>query len=343
MKVESNINLLNKSTFKINSIANNYIELNNINQINELVDIINKFNGYYILGEGSNTVFTRDKVDELIIHNKIKGIKKLRETDDFIDFEVSSGENFHDFVNITADQGLWGIENLAYIPGSVGAAPVQNIGAFGAEVKDSILAVKGVNKNFPGREICYYNNECNFSYRSSIFKEKLKQDFFITSVIFRLYKNGKPNVSYASLNKYIDERGLLPVTSKDMVNLITELRTMNYPDLNILGSVGSCFTNVVVNENELRRLKNEFPNIVYFDYLDGLYKIATAWLISNNTKYFAGYMYNDNIGLFKKHALQIVNYGNATPADFINFTNEIKSEIYNVYNLNIELEPNIVY
>ena len=338
MNIQYDVSLKNFSTFKIDAKVKTFYEINNF----EDLTILSTIQDYYILGEGSNTVFASNNISKSIIKNNLKGIELIGETNEYMDYEVMSGENFDNFVRFVANQNLWGVENLAFMPGSVGAAPIQNIGAFGIEVKDSILEVKGVMCNIPEQVICFTNSECKFAYRTSKFKEELGNKFFITSVIFRLYKNGVLNLSYASLTKFIADNNLSPVTPEDMVKIVTDIRMKNYPNLQVLGGVGSCFTNVIVDQIKLNELKERFPNIVYFDYINGYFKIATAWLISNNSKYYAGYMYNDNIGLFEKHSLQIVNYGNASPSDFIDFTNDIKQEIFNIYGLNIELEPNIV-
>ncbi len=257
-EIISGYDLSKLNTFGVDVKARSYLPLYSIHDLHDFVgstDLRSK--EFIILGEGSNILFTAD-YNGIIIHPLLKGIEIIHETDEYTDLKVSAGENWDDFVNYSVKMGLSGIENLSLIPGSVGSVPVQNIGAYGVEAKDTILWVEGIEiESNVLRRIAAA--DCNFSYRQSIFKQELKKKFIITDVVFRLSKQSNYNLSYGNIERLFREKKIQDL--KTLRQTIIEIRESKLPDPSKIGNAGSFFKNPVVSNIQFSNLKKLYPDI----------------------------------------------------------------------------------
>ena len=288
-----------------------------------------------MLGEGSNILFLKD-FDGLVIHPNIPGVEIINEDRQNIWVEVGAGENWDEFVQYCVDSELGGVENLAFIPGSVGAAPVQNIGAYGQEASNVVATVKGYDLE-KQQFVEYSKEECQFSYRNSIFKSKLKNRFIILSVVFRLDKFPEFNLDYKKLKQKVTERG--KINLQNIKQAVTEIRTEKLPDVNIIGSAGSFFKNPVVDIAAAKKIEGKFNEMPVFEVGEGKVKLAAGWLIDK-----AGWkgFREGNLGVHAKQALVIVNYGNATGMDIYNLSEKIKQSVFEKFGVELEREVNCV-
>ena len=247
-----------------------------------------------------------------------------------------AGENWDKSVEFCVKNKWYGIENLSLIPGSVGAAPIQNIGAYGTEIKDYIYEVSGINLS-NGKSQIYENKLCNFSYRNSVFKGKLKNIFFITHVTIKLSKSKKLNLSYNEVKKYFRNKKSNEITIDNVRKKIIEIRESKLPDPKKLGNCGSFFKNPLVNFYFFNNLKNKYPDIIGFKNSNGM-KISAAWLIEKCG--WKGYK-KDNIGVYKNHALVLVNYGSNNGKKIFKLSEKIKESVNEKFNISLENEVNI--
>ncbi len=292
----------------------------------------------FILGGGTNILFTSD-VEVPIINVKIKGIKIISENNNYITISIGAGEIWDDFVKWAISQNFGGVENLISIPGYVGGAPIQNIGAYGVEIKDVFVSCSGYfletiqKKNFKV-------NECQFSYRSSIFKKSLKNKFIITEVILQLSKkNHKINKSYKSLNDAIKKQKIKNPTIKEIAEIVGKIRENKLPDPSFIGNSGSFFKNPIISNKVLDKLKQQFSKLVYFRESDTKYKLSAAWLIEKcGFKNFK----EKNVGVYKNQALVITNLGNATGEEIRLFSEKIKSKVLEKFDILLEEEVNVI-
>lgn len=287
---------------------------------------------FIILGQGSNVLFTKD-FDGTVFINKILGKEMLSEDGDLVRVKVYSGENWHNFVSWTVGRNLWGVENLAYIPGTVGAAPVQNIGAYGVEVKDVIESVEVFD--FEKNEILQIKHiDCDFGYRVSIFKKNPKK-YFVISVTFLLKKKGAPNLSYTPLrDRFVDTT---PNNPKVIFAAVIQIRKSKLPDVGSIGMAGSFFKNPVVGLATLEAIKAKYPTVKYFFAGENLFKISAGWIIE-----VLGYkgILEEGVGTYEKHALVLVNYGGATGEAVWNFAQKIVNEAND--KMGVLLEPEVI-
>ncbi len=329
MQILKNINLANFNSFKINQLCNKFVI---IEDKKELLNI-NLSKIKLILGSGSNVLITKKL--KKILHIKNKGIQIISEDDNEVKIRVQAGEIWDDFVKFCVNNEFYGLENLSYIPGTVGAAPIQNIGAYGVEVKDFIDNVEFFNiktKKF----INFENNQCNFAYRDSIFKNKLKDEVIITSVDFILQKQKKFTLTYGNLKKYLSFKA--DITIEDVRNEVISLRRKKLPDPEIFGNSGSFFKNIVVNKKKFKELQEKYPEIPYFKIKDD-FKIPAAWLIEKAG--LKGYK-KGKASVYKKHSLIIVNLGNAKARDIVNLANFIERKVFKKFGLQLTKEVNII-
>ncbi len=286
-----------------------------------------------VLGEGSNILFLND-FDGLVIHPKVPGIKSVYEDRQNEWIEVGAGEVWDEFVEYCVSYQLGGVENLSLIPGMVGAAPVQNIGAYGQEVCQVIEKVKGYD--LEKKEMCEYSvDECRFAYRDSIFKSYLKNKFIITSVIFRLEKFPEFNLGYGHLEAKVKEKG--EVNLHNIREAVIEIRSSKLPDVKDLGSAGSFFKNPVVDESLADQLQKKYPEIPVYSYLEGKKKVAAGWLIDQCG--WKGKREGD-AGVHEQQALVIVNHGNATGQEIYLFSEKIKQSVFEKFGVELEREVN---
>ncbi|QRN41772.1 MAG: UDP-N-acetylmuramate dehydrogenase [Neisseriaceae bacterium] len=318
--------------------ADYYLAVNDKAELIDHLPEINQFKKIYYLGEGSNTVFLKD-FSGLILHLKTKGIQLIFENDEEVILEVDAGENWHDFV-ITCIKNHWfGLENLTLIPGSVGAAPVQNIGAYGVEVKDFIEVVRCVDI-YTGELLELTNKECLFSYRNSIFKQQKNKNLIILSVIFKLSKQFVPNLSYQELANFIGNCENIDLfTAKLVSDCVGHLRRKKLPDPSVLGNSGSFFHNPILNQNAWEILKNRFDDMPFYDLGNGYYKIAAGWMIDQLG--LKGFRIG-RMGIHDQQALVLVNYGNGMPCELLELITIIQDAVDNQFHVNLTIEPNLV-
>ena len=323
------------NTFGIDVLANNFNKAKNEDEILHFL-IENKCNPL-ILGGGSNILF-KNNINKPILKIEIKGIQIIEENENSIYVSVGAGENWNDFVRWSLAKNYGGIENLSLIPGNVGSAPIQNIGAYGAELKDVFHSCRAIS--IDNKIIKTFNkDECNFTYRSSIFKEKLKNKYIISRVTFRLSKtNHVINSEYKPLKNLLNERGIITPTIQDISKLVIEIRTNKLPDPKKIGNCGSFFKNPIISNLKFKNLFKKFNTIPNYKISKNEVKIPAAWLIEECG--FKGKI-EGKTGTHKKHALVIVNNGGASGEEIYNFSQNIKKSVLKKFNILLEEEVNI--
>jgi len=335
--IEENFSLKNHNTFGIDAKAKYFAEFDSLFALKEIISSeIFQNNKSFILGGGSNILLTKD-FEGLILHNKIEGICILEDNENNITVEVGGGVDWHDFVMWSVSQELSGVENLALIPGTVGASPIQNIGAYGMEVKETIHKVTALE--IATQEIKTFSNEdCNFEYRNSIFKEELKNKFIITKVEFELSKTPLNKTTYGAIEEELKTLNL-EANPKNIADAVINIRNRKLPNPSEIGNSGSFFKNPIISTERFEELQKEFPNIVGYKITESTTKIAAGWLIDNAG--LKGYRKAD-AGVHKNQALVLVNYGNASGNDIINLAKEVQHKIKDKYGISIEAEVNIL-
>ena len=289
-----------------------------------------------LIGSASNILFTKD-YDGLVLKNEILGIAIVHEDEEFRYVTAGSGVLWNDLVEFCINNDLGGVENLSLIPGTVGAAPIQNIGAYGVELKDVLHAVKFLDIR-DRHWIVFNNRDCDFGYRNSIFKQKLKGRFIITSVTFKLKKNHTANISYGSIKDLLTGKGIGDPTIKDISEAVKEIRKSKLPDPTQFGNAGSFFKNPIISFKEHKQLLAEYPDIVANEVENG-YKIAAGWLIERAG--WKGYREGD-VGCYPKQALVLVNYGNATGTQLLELSQKIQQSVLKKFGILLEAEVNII-
>ena len=334
MLEKENISLENMNSFRVVHKTKRLLIINNPIDLTKFLNTNNiDRNEIQILGEGSNTLFTKD-YEGIILHSQIKGIEIKKEDNDSVILRVGSGENWDEFVDYCVKSNYFGIENLSLIPGSVGAAPIQNIGAYGVEIKDYVVNVTGIDL-YSNELVKYSNEECEFQYRDSLFKNRLKNRLFITSVEFKLYKNSKFNLSYKDLEK-LDKSKL---TISKLREEIIKIRSSKLPDPSSKGNAGSFFKNPEIDELKLNELKSNNVDFKYFEIPGNMYKIPAAWLIEK-----AGWKgYNDGlVGVYEKHALVLINHSSKSGKNIKKLSKSIKEDVFKKFGIMLREEVNIV-
>lgn len=331
MLIKENASLKEYNTFNIDQTADIFIEIDNTNEILKFLENKNLTNNLFILGGGSNILFTR-KYQGTILHIKEEGIRVIEEDEKNVLVEVASGTNWHYFVEWAIKHNYGGIENLSLIPGNVGAAPIQNIGAYGVELKDSFYSCLGVSlDNFEIKEL--KKSDCEFDYRSSIFKSKLKNRFIITSVKFIL---SKTNHNFVIEYKGLKDNLLNTKLSLEKIsNEVIRIRKSKLPDFKIYGNCGSFFKNPIISIDHYNSLRDKYGEIPKFKIDNYNIKIPAAWLIDkcefkNNS--------DKNVGVYKNQSLVIINFGNASGNEILNFAMKIKETVNKTFNIELEEE-----
>ena len=337
MQKTKKTSLKSYNSFGVNAISTKFSIANSEKKIIEFLERIS-FSSPIILGGGTNILF-KNNIDTNIIKIEIKGITITSETSKHIDISVGAGEKWDDLVNWSIQRNYGGLENLSLIPGNVGSAPIQNIGAYGVELKDCFLRCRAVSVE-SGTIKIFNNNECDFSYRSSIFKKDLKNKYIISNVSFRLSKkNHKINLSYEPLKKHIINKNITEPTIKDISNSVIEIRNSKLPDPKIIGNCGSFFKNPIISLIDFKKLNETQNNVPFFNVSPDKVKVPAAWLIEKCG--FKGKK-EGNTGTHKSHALIIVNHGKATGKEIFNFAQKIKNAVLRKFNILLEEEVNII-
>ena len=338
MLIHNNFNLKALNTFGIESYAKYYIELNEEVEFKTLLTNSVFVNSEkLILGGGSNILFTKN-FNGFVLHNKIKGINITEDSANHQIVKVGAGENWHEFVLWTIEHRLGGLDNLSLIPGCVGASPMQNIGAYGVEIKDTFHQLEALDLNTGDKKV-FSNNDCNFGYRESIFKNKVKNKYLITNVFFKLKKTPILNTSYGAINEELTKLNILRPTIKDVSDAVIKIRQSKLPNPKELGNAGSFFKNPEIDVEKYENLKKVFPKLVSYALPENKYKLAAGWLIEECG--LKGFEIN-NAAVHVKQALVLVNKGNCSGKDVLELSNYVIQKVFNKFGVNLEREVNII-
>jgi UDP-N-acetylmuramate dehydrogenase len=337
--MEKNIDLLPYNTFKISVRAKLFTTIRSLDDLQELLHSQEfRNNRHLILGGGSNLLLTGD-FDGLVIKNEIKGITIAEETDSTVTLKVGAGEQWHELVMYCIAHNYGGIENLSLIPGTVGAAPMQNIGAYGVEIREVIHNVEAVELS-SGNVHNFSNAACKFGYRESIFKQELRNKYFISSITLSLTKGHHHfNVSYGAITDVLKERHESELSVKNISDAVIFIRKNKLPDPAIIGNAGSFFKNPSVDADTYALLKKNFPAIPSFPGEQGLIKIPAAWLIEQSG--WKGKTL-ENIGVHKNQALVLVNYGGGDGKKIWELAMTIQSSVKEKFNITLQPEVNVI-
>jgi len=338
MQFHQNYPLKKYNTFGIDVYAKYFAEFSSV------LDLQNLFQSSQdeqqpklILGGGSNILFTKN-FDGLVLKNEIKGIETVHEDEEYVYVKAGAGENWHKFVQHCIHKNFAGVENLSLIPGNVGASPMQNIGAYGVEIKDVFHSLEAFN--FEEKKIINFTlNDCEFGYRESVFKKKYKNQFAILNVIFRLRKNPHFNISYGAIEEELKKMQVEELSIKAISDAVINIRTSKLPDPALIGNAGSFFKNPVVNKNKFQELKELHElEIPFYKIDEDHFKIPAGWLVEQCG--WKGYRKGD-AGCYEKQALVLVNYGGASGNEILELSEKIKISVLGKFGLILETEVNI--
>lgn len=333
MTIQQNISLKKYNTFGINVYAKRFVE---ITSIEELKKIITQETDLFLLGGGSNMLLTSD-IEKLVVHLNLKGIIVNDTKSDVVFVTAEAGENWHNFVTWCISQNYGGLENLSLIPGNVGTSPIQNIGAYGVEIKDTFHQLEALEIT-TGKITVFTNKDCEFGYRNSVFKNKYKGKFIITNVTFKLTKkNHNINISYGAIKDYL--QNIKKPTLKNISEAVISIRQSKLPDPKEIGNSGSFFKNPVVALNDFQILKTSYPKIPHYVVSENEIKIPAGWLIEQCG--FKGKRFGET-GVHKKQALVLVNYGNATGKEIYELAKKIQQTVLNKFAVSLEIEVNVI-
>ena len=337
MKIESNKSLRKSNTFGIDVSSSKYVEIFDEDELKTLLSLDElKDESKLILGGGSNILFTQD-YKGIVNKNSIPGIKIIFEDENHSLVKAGAGVVWNDLVLFAIEKNLGGIENLISIPGSVGAAPVQNIGAYGEELQNTFHSLKGIFIE-DGKEAVFNKEDCQFGYRDSIFKNELHEKFIITYVILELNKNPKPVFNYGTIKTELDKLNKENCSIQDISDIIARIRHEKLPDPFSIGNAGSFFKNPEIDKELFLELKKDHPEIPAFTTPNDMVKIPAGWLIEKCG--WKGKRIN-NVGVHEKQALVLVNYGNSTGSDILSLACEIKISVLKTFGIELTEEVNI--
>ncbi len=336
-QILENVSLKKYNTFGVEAHARWYTEINSEEDLGELFkDDRWKRTERLVLGGGSNLLLTKD-FEGLVIRINIKGIaNKVNESKVVV--TAGAGVVWNDLVMHCVDHGYAGMENLSLIPGSVGASPIQNIGAYGVELKDVFLSCRAFEIE-SGKIIEFSREDCEFGYRESIFKSKLKGKVIITAVMFGLSTVPSLNLSYGAIGEEMQKRGIIRPTIKDVSDVVSHIRVSKLPDPSTIGNSGSFFKNPVITEQEFKQVQSVFPDTVHFCLPNSTVKLAAGWLIEKCS--WKGKKVGET-GTWKNQALVLVNYGNATGTEIYEFSTQIIDDVKTKTGVTLEREVNII-
>lgn len=337
MNIQENISLKPFNTFGLDKKARFFTSVNSREQLIEsLIWSRNRGLGVFILGGGSNILLTQD-VNSLVIKIEIAGIEVVDENDDHVWVKVGAGENWHSFVTYAIAQGWAGIENLSLIPGTVGASPMQNIGAYGVEIKDVFHSLRALNRaNLEQKE--FTKEECKFGYRESVFKNELLGQYIITSVTFQLNKKPEFNIEYGTIQETLQESGNEELSIQAISDAVIKIRQSKLPDPKEIGNAGSFFKNPTISIEDWEALKESFPNIPGYDVPEGK-KVPAAWLIEQSG--WKGKRFGET-GVHAKQPLVLVNYGNSKGNDIKELAENIQASVFEKFGITLKAEVNFI-
>ncbi|MCD6180463.1 MAG: UDP-N-acetylmuramate dehydrogenase [Bacteroidales bacterium] len=338
MNIQANFSLKNHNTFGVNINCKTFVTLNSEeDSINFIQHNLDKTLPYFIIGGGSNLLFTKD-FDGTIIQMQNKGFEIVDENNKYVWIKAAAGEKWDDFVAWSVEKKYAGAENLSKIPGTIGAAPIQNIGAYGVELSEIFNALEAVEIT-SGKLKRFYLKELKFGYRDSIFKQKLKNKYIITAVILKLNKFPFFKIDYGNIKAELETMTYENLNIAVIRQAVINIRTNKLPETNKLGNAGSFFKNPIVDNDKHLSLKKSFPNLVSYDLKNGTYKLAAGWLIDNTG--LKGYS-KGKVAIHKNQALIIVNLGGAGGKEILEFSQEIQNKVQNLFGVKLEREVNVI-
>jgi len=335
--IEENKSLKNSNTFGLDVTARYFATINSIAELETLLrdarwESIPKL----VLGGGSNILFTQD-FNGLVLHNAILGIEKINENDAHVFLKIGAGENWHKIVLYCIENNYAGIENLSLIPGTIGAAPIQNIGAYGVELKDVLDSVEGIQIP-PASPTPFFKeaDQCEFGYRDSIFKHALKNKIIITHVTLRLNKKPLFRTEYGAIRELVKNK---PLSIKAISDAVIKIRQEKLPDPKVIGNAGSFFKNPIISEEQFLLLQKKYPNMPHFTEENACIKIPAGWLIEQcglKGKRFG------NVGVHEHQALVLVNYGNGTGDEIKKLSERVQATVFEKFGIKLMTEVNII-
>lgn len=337
MQIQQNVSLKRLNTFGIDVQASKFVSVHNEKDLIELFDSELVGKSFFVLGGGSNILFKKD-FDGLVIKNEILGISLVSQDKESIFVKSGAGEVWHNLVLWAVNKGLGGLENLSLIPGSVGASPIQNIGAYGVELKDVFHSLEAFDIHTK-KIISFTKEECQFDYRNSIFKNELKNKVIIVSVTLQLSKYPVANIEYGSLKEYMVQNNVRKIDIKSISDAVCAIRRSKLPNPSELGNAGSFFKNPVIDRSKFNALKEKYTEMVGYPISGNEIKVAAGWLIESCG--WKGKRVGDT-GSHAKQALVLVNYGNATGKEIFNLSEDIIASVKEKYDINLEREVNIL-
>lgn len=337
MKIQQQFSLKEYNTFGIDARASHFAEVKSVEDLREVLQL----KGYpekIVLGGGSNMLITGD-LDALVLYINLKGVHVVSEDEDEVVIQAMAGENWHNLVLWTLERGYGGLENLSLIPGNTGTAPIQNIGAYGVELKDTFDGCEALEVRSL-RLVHFSKEDCRFGYRDSFFKNEGKGNYILTSVSMRLTKRRHIlHTSYGDIEAELLRRGIQNPTIRDVSAAVVSIRQSKLPDPKELGNSGSFFKNPVLQRSVFEDFQKKHPEAPFYKVSGNAYKVPAGWLIEQSG--FKGRRFGD-AGVHAKQALVLVNYGNATGGEILELAKKIQDEVYRKYNIHITPEVNII-
>lgn len=337
MNIQENISLKPYNTFGIDVKARFFVEITGLAQLQRVLEL-KAYPNRFIISGGSNMLLTKD-IDALVMHINLKGISIVEENGDSVEIKAMAGENWHDLVLWSLDQGYGGLENLSLIPGNVGTAPIQNIGAYGVELKDIFVNCAAMDVK-TGELVAFDREACQFGYRDSIFKNEAKDNYIITSVTLRLTKkNHLLHTGYGAIEEELRKNDIVYPTIRDISNAVITIRKSKLPDPKELGNSGSFFKNPIIGKRKFDKFIKSHPEAPFYELEDDQFKVPAGWLIEQCG--FKGRRFGD-AGVHERQALVLVNYGNATGKEILELAENIQKEVSKQFGISIQPEVNII-
>ena len=339
MVLRERVNLKSYNTFGIAAEARWFVDVENDDDVREAFRLAKERSlNIFVLGSGSNVLLTKD-FDGLVVHNSLQGIEVIDKNDHHVTLKVASGEIWHDFVMHAIDHNWGGVENLSLIPGTVGAAPMQNIGAYGVEAKEVIVTVDAIDRS-NGAKRSFTNDECRFGYRESVFKHELREIFFISSVTLSLTNiNHHLHISYGAITDTLKQMNVMHPTIRDVSNAVIAIRRSKLPDPKVIGNAGSFFKNPIINASHYNDLKKRFPSMPGYTSDNQEVKVPAGWLIEQCS--FKGIRIGD-IGVHQHQALVLVNYNNGSGDEILSLSKKIQHTVKETFGIELHAEVNII-
>ena len=352
--MKTNVDLQPYNSFGFHAVAKYFVEINEIQELETLIrsDVF-KNEKHLILSGGNNVLFQEDCFDGIVVLINTKGIEVIEENGNDVMVRAQAGEDWPEFVKKMVVMGLYGVENLAHIPGKVGAAPVQNIGAYGMELKDSFLQCEAIELA-TGKKRAFTKEECRFGYRNSVFKNELKGQYVITSVDFLLHKQAELKLEYGNIKSYLSEHDIEKPTLQQLHDAICAIRDAKLPDVKQIGNAGSFFKNPVISAEQFEALRKDYPNIPHYPDADGMVKVPAGWLIEHcgpstpstgsgtaGTASWKGWR-DEHVGVYDKQALVLVHYGGGKGHDIVELAHKIQDSVEEKFGIRISPEVNFV-